>query len=96
MKIIINDWRSHLNSSHLESLLRIKIEGPCLINFSNNICEETVKHWWNEKKTNKQEFAQKSFKKRLEKNKRIKFLNEFVDLSSSSYQREDVGFIGIV
>ena len=48
------------------------------------------------KKTNKQEFAQKSFKKRLEKNKRIKFLNEFVDLSSSSYQREDVGFIGIV
>ena len=48
------------------------------------------------KKTSKQEFAQKSFKKRLEKNKRIKFLNEFVDLSSSSYQREDVGFIGIV
>ena len=65
MKIIINDWRSHLNSSHLESLLRIKIEGPCLINFSNNICEETVKHWWNEKKNKQTRICTEKLQKKV-------------------------------
>lgn len=73
MKIIINDWRSHLNSSHLESLLRIKIEGPCLINFSNNICEETVKHWWNEKKQTNKNLHRKASKKGWRKTKELSF-----------------------
>ena len=74
MKIIINDWRSHLNSSHLESLLRIKIEGPCLINFSNNICEETVKHWWNEKKKQaNKNLHRKASKKGWRKTKELGF-----------------------
>ena len=33
MEIIKNDWRSCLNSSHLQSLLRVKMEDPCLVTF---------------------------------------------------------------
>ena len=49
MKIVKTDWRSKLNESNLESLLRIKVEGPSIKGFAEKFFSKAVHLWWGEK-----------------------------------------------
>ena len=40
--IIKTDWRSKLGETNLESLLRIKVEGPELSKFAETLCSKEV------------------------------------------------------
>ena len=47
--IIKTDWRSKLGETNLESLLRIKVEGPELSKFAETLCSKEGTLWWNDK-----------------------------------------------
>ena len=46
LKIVKADWRSRLNKRNIESLLRIKVEGPDLKEFAKKMCANAVTLWW--------------------------------------------------
>ena len=46
LKIVKTDWRSRLNERNIESLLRIKVEGPDLKEFAKKMCANAVTLWW--------------------------------------------------
>lgn len=54
----------------------MKIEGPCLINFSNTICEKTIELWWNKKQIITQKKSQ--YAKQQKKNKAARFRTGFI------------------
>ena len=49
MKLVKTDWRSKLNANNLESLLRIRVEGPELSEFAEKYCPTAVDIWWGDK-----------------------------------------------
>ena len=92
MKIVKTDWRSRLNEKNLSDLLRIRVEGPGLSQFAQYGCEEAVNLWHNAKQ--RRFTGKRKYKSRVEKKKRQKFTNEFVEqlleTSSSSEEDEDI------
>ena len=48
-KIIQTDWRKKLGEITLESLFRIKVEGPALSKFAEIFCSRAVTLGWNDK-----------------------------------------------
>ena len=49
MKIIKTDWRSCLGAKNLTLLIRIKVEGPNLDQFTQKRCSKSDAYWWGEK-----------------------------------------------
>ena len=49
LKIVKTDWRSRLNERNIESLLRIKVEGPDLKEFAEKMFANAVTLWWESK-----------------------------------------------
>ena len=78
MKVIKTDWRSRLNAANLESLIRIKVEGPDLSEFANNHCLQAVKLWWEDKQRRISK-GKRSYAQRSGDEKRVRFNNEFID-----------------
>jgi hypothetical protein len=87
MKIVKTDWRSKLNESNLESLLRIKVQGPNLNDFAETLCPKAVHLWRGEKERRVNQGKRKKYKARKTKSKRRRFTNSYIDeflgLSSS-------------
>ena len=94
MKIVKTDWRSKLNESNLESLLRIKVEGPSLKGFAETFCSKAVHLWWDKKEQRVNQGKQKQYKDRTScKTKCQQFTNAYIDeflggLYSSSSDKE--------
>ena len=96
MKIVKTDWRSKLNESNLESLLRIKVEGPSLKGFAEKFCSKAVHLWWDKKERRVNQGKRKQYKDRTSsKAKRQRFTNAYIDkflgglYSSSSDEETD-------
>ena len=93
MKIVKTDWRSKLNESNLESLLRIKVEGPSLKGFAEKFCSKAVHLWWDKKERQVNQGKQKRYKDRTSskaKHQRFQnaYIDEFLGLYSSSNDEE--------
>ena len=72
MKIIKIDWRSKLGKTNLESLLRIKVEGPELSKFAETFCSKEITFWWNDKERRINQ-GKREYKERSTKTKNITF-----------------------
>ena len=95
MKIVKTDWRSELNESNLESLLRIKVEVPSLKGFAGKFCSKAVHLWWGKKEWRGNQGKRKQYKDRTSsKAKCQRFTNDYIDeflglYSSSSDEETD-------
>ena len=89
MKVIKTDWRSRLNAKNLESLIRIKVEGPDLNEFADNNCFQAVKLWWDDKQRRISK-GKRSYAQRTGNEKRIRFNNEFIDSILEDSSEEEV------
>ena len=85
MKLVKTDWRSKLNAANLESLLRIRVEGPELSVFASEYCSTAVDLWWSEKQRRLNQ-GKRTYSERKGKAKKVMFSNEFAKefLASSS------------
>ena len=89
LKIIKTDWRSSLGATSLEHLLRIRVEGPDLQNFSENFCADAISLWWSAKQRRLQQGKRCYPKRKVETSKRQKFDNEFLRDFLTNYNDDD-------
>ena len=79
LKIVKTDWRSRLDEGNIESLLRIKVEGPDLTEFAEKMCANAVTLWWESKERRTTQGKRKNYKDRKTKLKRKRFTNTYID-----------------
>ena len=79
LKIAKTDWRSRLNERNIESLLRIKAEGPGLKEFAEKMCANAVRLQWESKERHTIQRKRKNYKDHKTKQKRKRFTNTYTD-----------------
>ena len=91
MKIVKTDWRCSLGASSLEHLLRIRVEGPDLLKFSEEFCSDAVSMWWDDRQRRLTQGKRSYTKRKVKESKRPKFTNEFIEefLASDEEMKSD-------
>ena len=86
MKVVKNDWRNRLNDQNLESLMRIKVCGPTLMNYHDSYVKCAFQMWCNTTNRRVNQSKRKHYKPREKKVKYQRMNNEFLEefLSDSS------------
>ena len=72
LKIVKTDWWTKLNERNIESVLRIKVEGPDLKEFVEKMCANTVTLWWESKEQHTTQGEHKNYKDRKKKKTKVK------------------------
>ena len=89
MKVVKTDWRNRLNEENLTYLLRIKVEGPSLVEgFHKNYCEKAVSAWFHDKHRRFGQMTRKKYRKRKCKRQPLKEF-ELPSLFETSSESED-------
>ena len=68
-----------MNERNIESLLCIKIEGPDLKEFAEEMCANAVTLWWESKERCTTQGKCKNYKDPKTKPKRKRFTNTYID-----------------